>query len=582
MIITKFKEEVKPTEQPTKQELTEAEKQEAIKYAKESGALPPNVKVEEVTRVRKEGKDTYEFKYKLFIPESIRPQVQAGKEFKSKYVGELKGFTYNPKVKAYVPYTTAVPITQYDLLLVASVAVPFISPVIGGLSTKTLVGGAVSSIAVGEAFSYVTTGKPMKYEQFVESALFGEAMPVFSGFFSDVGKPLVSGLYKKVVPSHARYILYQKAQALKMRTLIPFHRKVISPIQLRLEHIYHEAIYRTPKRLGTRFFGPQRYGEVKAVLRTPFGTYESFHYPFTTKVTPLSEYGGWLGMESKRRGIEAVMTWRIEPYPTTSLSTKLVAEGYKPPITEPYKLIRKGAFEFEQATKMKMPSGFYRATPPKVGESLWKPIRGIPSTPFDVTLQRAITKETGKRMGGLAFAQVSTKVSQEFPIQAPSPLTFQKALTRRYPTIKYKPLVGLGFRASQKQASKQATVLALSATQALKQKQKQAQKLAQVQALKLSRPLRQVAIAPPIIRPPRVPRTFRVPFVMPRFKTPRRKRKRKDLGVAWFKKVHPIKTHQEMNRLFFGSSKGKRKVAPQYPLKPSKVVTRGRKNKYAW
>jgi len=418
----------------------------------------------EIVSMRQTKEGEYEVQYKLFtpetIPESIQPQVQAGKEFKSKYVGEIKGFTYSRKSKTYTPYTTGTPITQSDLLLVATVAVPFISPVIGGLSAKTLVAGALKGITVGEVYSYATVGEPMKYEQFVQSAFIGEAMPVISGFLSDVAKPLASGVYKKVVPSHARYVLSQKVQALKMRTTIPFYQKVISPVQLRLEHIYHEAIYRTPKRLGIRFFGPQRYGEVQAVLRTPFGTYESFDYPFPWKATPLSQYGAWLEMKHAftmaRRGLEKSLTWDIGLAPGYPVSAEkilaTIPEGqkipsltleekmqqaeripiYKTELTQRMSIIdgelkrsiytwstptgdktiftRRGAFEFEQATQMDLPSRLFVPKPPTASATTWPSFRGIPSTPFDVTLQRAITKEVATGLGGLAFSQISTKI----------------------------------------------------------------------------------------------------------------------------------------------------------------------------
>jgi len=94
------------------------------------------------------------------------------------------------------------------------------------------------------------------------------------------GPKIIKTMYEKVTPSHIRYALSEKAFRLKMKTTTPFFKKVISPTQLRLEHIYHEVMYKTPKKIGVRLFGAQRFGEVQAVLRTPYGTYESFHYAF--------------------------------------------------------------------------------------------------------------------------------------------------------------------------------------------------------------------------------------------------------------------------------------------------------------
>jgi len=452
------------------------------------------------------------------------------------------------------------------------------------------------------------------------------------------GPRIAKAIYGKVVPSHVQYVLSQKAFALKMRTTIPFHQKVISPIQLRLEHVYHEAIYKTPEWLGKRLFGPQRYGEVRAVMRTPFGTYESFDYPFPWKATPLSQYGAWLEMKHAftmaRRGLEKSLTWDIGLAPGYPVSAEkilaTIPEGqkipsltleekmqqaeripiYKTELTQRMSIIdgelkrsiytwstptgdktiftRRGAFEFEQATQMDLPSRLFVPKPPTASATTWPSFRGIPSTPFDVTLQRAITKEVATGLGGLAFSQISTKIVKEFPIQAPSPLTFHKARTRGIPQQDLTPISIPSFRVSQatKQILKISSILSLvtlqkttqalslKQVQALKQKQIQAQGVMQIQALKLTEPLKQMVIAPTIRPPPIKQFKFTHPTVpmLPR-KPLRSTRKKGDLRGAWFKKVHPLKTHQEMRSLFFGSPKRKRgKRATLSRVKPQKVA----------
>lgn len=523
-----------------KEGLTEARKQEAIDYAKQEGVLPPNVEVEEVVLVRKGGKDTYEIKYKLFVPESVKPQVQAGKEFRSEYVGELKGFTYNRKTKMYTPYTTAVPLSQYDLLLAATVAVPFVSPVVGGLATKTLVGGALSSILVGEAHSYATVGKPMQYEQFVQSAFLGLATPVVTGALSDVA----GAVYTKVVPSHARYVISQKVATLK--SLFPAYKGSRLDVWL-AKH--------SPKYYKTT--GGIARGEVAGKLQSKYmpTLQESLAVKRAFGMSIAPRTGGVLVRQApaittvkQAYGFDIILT-------TTGLKQifrpirqeELV--GYTPSAIRQGAQVKPLPAHWERLVTEK---GFVKAHEVVIaGKKVWLP-----------------TLEHLRERGLLPFV-TQTHLTRAGII----PTIDRKLFTPGMPTkltsvqktfIGIGGIVGVRSRAKQRQGvpvlsimkprletvQEQTQVQITRQTQRLKQKQKQIQQLA--------------------ITVPRAPSLKRVSITPPRLEFPKRlrlrARKPRKRG-AWFYRRHPIATSKQLTNLVLGSKKKQLGVFKRAPLK---------------
>lgn len=239
--------------------------------------------------------------------------------------------------------------------------------------------------------------------------------------------------------------------------------------------------------LKTAFAKPLSKTELQIITRTPWEFYESLYYPFPAKeVLWLKKYlfhRPWMTEQvaratgfrwewlEKRKALETQLAWTQEPFP---------AYGIKPkpeyvPLTPPEKLMQaekvtlarlekmprltykegkmtydlatvgsypiekttaftyRASLEFEQYTRMMGPSRLYI---PKISEkevaSIWKKPPDIKPTPFETTLRKATEQEFGKRMGGLAFTQLTRTISKEFLVQPPSPLTFYKAPVKQY------------------------------------------------------------------------------------------------------------------------------------------------------
>lgn len=257
--------------------------------------------------------------------------------------------------------------------------------------------------------------------------------------------------------------------------------------------------------------------------------------------------------------------------------------------TTPYTY--RASFEFEQATKMQVPSRLFIPKSPKMVSWIEGTFygRGTQMTPMETTLSKAMMGEVSRKMGGMAFAQLAPQILKEFPVMAPTLETTPKALVKIIPrgnlsaeifkgaqvskaSVKLASslteALGLSSALLSKASQTQAQIPSLSALQALGLKQIQQQglkqKTVQITGLKLAAPEKPSSVfAPPL--------TVRQPTVPTRMAPPRRRKeedllriiKVKERGRGWKKKMagflYPVMSESEVSRYVLGKQKVRHK-----------------------
>ena len=341
-------------------------------------------------------------------------------------------------------------------------------------------------------------------------------------------------------------------------------------------------------------------GMLEESFGMPFYRAETLHVAMPTKEWARVRYLEWLAPQKR---IEHQMSWALGVYPAYGISLKGLAlevtkypkglplseklaqaeqipvyniqkemmltfeggqlkqrifEKWTMPTGKQTAFTYREAFEFEQATKMVMPTKFYT---PSISKDFFKTFRGTPTTPFTVTLQKAIGMETTKMMGGLSLERLAPRVKRGFLIQPPSPSTFYKApvrltgkkasFTPLYKTPQIiistaKPRLSetLGLAATSLPKSLQRPSLSLKQApiqiEKVMQKQIQRQKKRLITTSTFILPKANGSIT-----------TFKPPILW----NPRKRKKSKVRGGLfgkWFLRTHPIKTHEEMMQSFTG------------------------------
>lgn len=181
-------------------------------------------------------------------------------------------------------------------------------------------------------------------------------------------------------------------------------------------------------------------------------------------------------------------------------------------------------------------------------------VKGGKKTPFATTLGRAL-KDSRSGMAGFVRQQAIPKTTR---LTEPTFIPYM-TITPKMP-IGLEAFVGVSRGSLVRMGLAQMTVSkptlrfarVPSLAQVQKDEQKQVQMLRQLQGQK-------VGVAQALrLRQVQKQKQLRIRHHRPEL-DPFRTRRRKDIRSAWFKKVHPIKTHQEMNRLFFGSRTKRKK-----------------------
>ena len=287
-------------------------------------------------------------------------------------------------------------------------------------------------------------------------------------------------------------------------------------------------------------------------------------------------------LKEKMMAAEKVTVYKTEKILRTSLEgSKLKAEivsGWSIPTEAKTKFTYRGAFEFEQATKMIMPSRLYV---PKVSERALtmaiKPIRGVPTTPFETTLKKAMMGGHPALIRQIMAKPVIYGIAMRMPLFEGYPtapvrmgekarlrqimrqfaITAQPQVIEPSGVMDVASAMGVNVAMMQMQRLSQAQIQ----RQSLKQAQKQMQELKKPRKLKL--------IVPPIFlgRPP--PKRAMIPLqpMIPRERRrPRVKRKRKlSAFERWWLKKYPIPSGAEVARRLRERRKVKRRKKKRVP-----------------